>query len=55
MGLNCLINKVISLRKKYNLKTPDAIIAAQAISNNLILVTNDDDLKNIFGLETEQL
>jgi predicted nucleic acid-binding protein len=45
-----LLNKTISLRKKYNLKTPDAIIAAQAITNNLTLISNDEDLKQIFGL-----
>ena len=52
---NLLIQKTISLRKKYKLKTPDAIIAAQAVLNNLILVTNDESFCNIFGLQIEKL
>ena len=50
-----LLQKIISIRKKYNLKTPDAIIAAQAIINNLILITNDEGFTKIFGLQVEQL
>ena len=50
-----LVNKVINVRKKYRSKTPDAIIAAQAIINNLILITNDEGFTKIFGLQVEQL
>ena len=50
-----LVNKVINVRKKYRSKSPDAIIAAQAIINNLILITNDEGFTKIFGLQVEQL
>ena len=50
-----LLQKIITIRKKYNLKTPDAIIAAQAIINDLILITNDEGFTKIFGLQIEQL
>jgi predicted nucleic acid-binding protein len=33
--------KTIEIRKIYNLKVPDAIIAATAILNDLILISND--------------
>ncbi len=36
-----LMEKIISVRKKYKLKLPDAIIAATAIVNNAILITDD--------------
>ena len=52
---NKIIQKASSLRKKYNLKIPDGIIASQAILNNLTLITNDADFKKIFGLQVEQL
>ena len=40
------------IRKKYNLKLPDAIIAASAIVYNLILISrNVNDFINIAGLE----
>ena len=44
------------LRKKYNLKLPDAIIAATSKVNSLIFITNDKDLFkiediNIFNLK----
>ncbi|MDR0835962.1 MAG: PIN domain-containing protein, partial [Tannerella sp.] len=32
-------DKTIELRRKYKIKLPDAIIAASAIANNLILIT----------------
>jgi predicted nucleic acid-binding protein len=50
-----LLQKIISLRKKYNLKTPDAIIDAQAIANKLTLISNDEDFKIIFGLQIVQI
>ncbi len=42
----------ISIRKKYGLKTPDAIIAATAIVNKLILITrNEKDFVKIHKLD----
>jgi Predicted nucleic acid-binding protein, contains PIN domain len=39
-------------RRKYNIKLPDAVIAATAVHNNLILVTrNAKDFKGVKGLE----
>lgn len=44
--------QAINIRLKYNVKLPDAIIAATAICHNLKLVTrNISDFKNIVGLE----
>jgi predicted nucleic acid-binding protein len=37
----------ISLRKKYKLKTPDAIIAASAIELNIPLITADKDFNKV--------
>lgn len=43
----------IDLRKKYKLKLPDALIAATAIKNSLILITrNTKDFENISELTT---
>ena len=43
----------IDLRKKYKLKLPDALIAATAINNDLILITrNIKDFENISELTT---
>ncbi|RYY37763.1 MAG: type II toxin-antitoxin system VapC family toxin [Sphingobacteriaceae bacterium] len=36
-----IIQKTIDIRKSYKIKLPDAIIAATAISNELILVTRN--------------
>jgi len=42
----------IKIRQKYNLKLGDAIIAATAICNNLVLVTrNTKDFAKIDGLK----
>jgi len=47
-----IVDKTIEVRKKYKLKLPDAIIAATAMINNLILVThNKKDFKEIRGLK----
>lgn len=47
-----VITTTIELRKKYRIKLPDAIIAATAILNDLILVTrNVGDFKNIENLK----
>lgn len=36
-----VINQTIKLRKKYKIKLPDAIIAATAIVNNLVVITRN--------------
>jgi predicted nucleic acid-binding protein len=50
-----LSNKIkdlaISIKQKYALKTPDAIVAATAKSFNLPLLTFDNDFKKIEGFE----
>lgn len=46
-----IIDETIRLRKQLKIKLPDAIIAATAITNNLILITrNIDDFKSIDNL-----
>jgi len=43
--------KTIEIRKKYRLKLPDAIIAASALVNNHILITNNvADFNKIYKL-----
>jgi hypothetical protein len=45
-------NKTIELRKIYNTKLPDAIIAATALVNKLAIITrNTKDFEKIEGLE----
>ncbi|HCC37208.1 MAG TPA: PIN domain nuclease [Treponema sp.] len=47
-----IVLRVIALCKQRKIKIPDAIIAATALVENMILVTrNIDDFKNITGLE----
>ena len=48
IGLDDVISdRVVDIRRSHNIKLPDAIIAATAIENDLILVTrNTDDFKN---------
>ena len=48
---NSVVDKTIFLRKKYKLKTPDAILAATAFTSNFILISNNNDLQNIKGLK----
>lgn len=49
---SAVAEQAINIRLKYNVKLPDAIIAATAICHNLILVTrNIADFKNIADLE----
>ncbi len=44
--------KTAEIRKKFNIKLPDAIIAATAIVNDLIIVTrNTKDFEKVEGLE----
>lgn len=46
-----IASKTIELRRKYKLKTPDAIIAATALVHKLTLLTdNERDFKAIRGL-----
>ena len=45
-----VVNECVILRRSKKIKTPDAIIAATAIVNDLILLTSDTDFKNISDL-----
>ena len=47
--------KTILLRRKYRLKTPDAIIAASAWAVNAILLTNDRKLNDVSEIQTQHL
>lgn len=47
-----VVSYCVSIRKKRKIKTPDAIIAATALANGLILITkNEKDFTNIKGLK----
>ncbi len=46
---------IISIRKKYKLKLPDAIIAATALSCNATLVSADDVFLKIHNLKFKHL
>lgn len=49
-----IIDATISFRKSSKIKLPDAILAATAITYNLVLLTrNTDDFKNIKNLLVE--
>lgn len=50
---NAVKNETILLRKTYNLKLPDCIIAATAITWNLTLVSADKQFKQIKKLALE--
>ncbi len=57
LNSSCVINiteeikkMTIGLRKKFNLKLPDAIIAATAIVKGLTLVTDDKTFSRVSGL-----
>ncbi len=47
-----LLEAVAETRKTSKVKLPDAIIAATAISNNAILITNDKGISKIHLLQT---
>ncbi|NES22438.1 MAG: type II toxin-antitoxin system VapC family toxin [Symploca sp. SIO3E6] len=47
--------KAILLRRKYRLKTPDAIIVASAWIMNAVLLTNDRKLNNVSEIQTKSL
>ena len=44
-------NRAIHLRRTYNIKLPDAIIAASAIEHNLPLITADTDFEKVKELK----
>ena len=47
-----IVKSTIEIRRKYKVKLPDAIIAATALINNLIIVTrNTKDFDKIDGME----
>ncbi|MGP8214602.1 MAG: type II toxin-antitoxin system VapC family toxin [Bacteroidia bacterium] len=47
-----VIKHCVSIRKHKKIKTPDAIIAATALANRLVLIShNFSDFKNISGLK----
>lgn len=49
-----IINLTIQIRKNHKIKIPDALVAATAIVNDLILVTrNIGDFKNIDNLQVQ--
>ena len=49
---NKMANLTINIRRKNKIKLPDAVIAATALSNNMILVTrNDKDFRGVEELE----
>jgi predicted nucleic acid-binding protein len=49
-----IINKTIEIRKSNKIKVPDAIVAATAMANDLVLITrNMEDFKKIPGLKIE--
>jgi len=52
---NEIKNMTIQLRRKYNIKLPDAIIAASAIESDLVLMTADSGFKKIDKLQLEIL
>ena len=44
------VDETIRLRRRFKIKTPDAIIAATAIVNDLHLISLDSNFQNIKGL-----
>jgi predicted nucleic acid-binding protein len=47
--------EAIRLRRSHNLRLPDAVIAASAITTNSELITNDLKLLNVPGLTTRSI
>ena len=47
--------EAIRLRRESGIKLPDAIIAATAICHQAVLVTNDAQLQNVPGLQSQSL
>ena len=50
-----LKEEAIRLRRRSRLKLPDAIIAATAICHQAVLLTNDTELQNVLGLQSQSL
>ena len=50
-----IAQKTILLRRKYNIKTPDAIIAATAWQHRAILLSNDLQLTRIIEIQVSSL
>ncbi len=49
---DAIVDKTIEVRSLYKIKLPDALIAATALQNGLVLVShNTKDFKDIQGLE----
>jgi predicted nucleic acid-binding protein len=46
-----VVRKCVAIRRSKKIKTPDAIIAATAIVNNLILISSDANFMGIQGLQ----
>lgn len=46
-----LKSKIIEMRNQYRLKLPDAIIAASAIVNDIVLITADKGFKKVAELQ----
>jgi predicted nucleic acid-binding protein len=46
-----VVAQCVRIRRSRKIKTPDAIIAATAITHNLSLITSDSDFNNIQGLQ----
>ncbi|MDQ6609181.1 MAG: PIN domain-containing protein [Bacteroidota bacterium] len=42
-----VLEKIANFRMQTSLKTPDSIIAANAIANNAVLISSDDHFKDI--------
>ena len=45
-----VVQQCVSIRRSRKIKTPDAIIAATAIVNNLILISSDANFEGVQGL-----
>lgn len=50
MSNTSLFEQVVTVRKTYKLKLPDAIIAATGLVNNATVVTNDTNFPKVVGL-----
>jgi predicted nucleic acid-binding protein len=48
-----VVLQCVKIRRSRKIKTPDAIIAATAIANNLTLLTNDNDFLGIQKLKLQ--
>ena len=55
LSSDTLKNKTIQLRRANSIKLPDAVIAASAIINNSVLLTNDKVFNGIEGLKYRSL